>query len=393
MNRAVTPAPGLESVKHQELNRIIHGYGESIRHFFRDQQRSSMISPLFNIPGRMVLGAYCYYEHLPALLRQVTADASAEEIAGGMKRPCNLPNYISLNSLMIGYLNGREQSRLLGKRIDDDIDGMAEVLEFWSHAASAYRSDGEWLPDSAGYTLPILSQAEVQAFVAQLEPRSASYHQAVRKMMATLELFTFILNGESRIGVFHHGPYPLPGGDFLVFKEFVGLQEDYYSWATPDVRLAYPSIARVLRLRDVKIKIVLMGSMTTEPKSYEDNIVAEALFVREHGVIHPLADSEIGSLTQAAGEAQLQLYRQMADWDDLYRVAYGAELYGCILSTFAPCGRREAFRAAVRSVFQDSIHKHAKPLANGEEPALVLQHIATTDGAIYAPLRCGGAQA
>ncbi len=393
MNRVFRPAASPQSLNLGELNGIIRAYGESIRHFFRDQQRSSMISPLFNIPGRMVLGGYCYYEHLPALLRQVTAEASAEQVGRGMKRPCNLPNYISLNSLMIGYLNGREQSRLLGAQIDADIDGLAQVLEFWARATSAYRNDSECLPDSAGYTLPILSDNEVQVFANQIQPPSLSKRQAVRKMMATLELFTFILNGESRIGVFHHGPYPLVGGDFVVFKELVGLQEDYYSWATPDVRLAYPSIARVLRLRNVDVKIVLMGSMTTEPKSYEDNIVAEGLFVREHGIIHPLPESEIASLTQAAGEAQLKLYRQMADWNDRYRVAYGAELYGCILSNFAPTGQCKQFRAELRSAFQQSVDKHSDRLASGQEPALVLQHIAKTDGPIYAPISSRSAHA
>ena len=32
---------------------------------------------------------------------------------------------------------------------------------------------------------------------------------SVRRLLATLELYTYILNGESRVGVFNHGPYPL----------------------------------------------------------------------------------------------------------------------------------------------------------------------------------------
>ena len=39
----------------ERLNHLLHEYGESVRRFFREQQRSSMVSPLFNIPGRMVL--------------------------------------------------------------------------------------------------------------------------------------------------------------------------------------------------------------------------------------------------------------------------------------------------------------------------------------------------
>jgi hypothetical protein len=370
----------------EQLNLIIHEYGESIRHFFRDQQRSSMVSPLFNIPGRMVLGAYCYYEHLAELLRYITEHASPEEIARGMKCPCNLPNYISINSLILGYLNGREQSRLLYGKVNDDLDDMATVLDFWSRTVSVYRNDGEWLPDAAGFTLPILSPGQVQDIASQLAIPDPTTRQGIRRMMATLELFTFILNGEARIGVFHHGPYPVGDGEFLIFKEMVGLQEDFYSWATPEIRLKYSSIARVLRMRNVKTKIVLMASLTTEPRSYEDSVSAEGVFLREGGELRPLPASDIAPVTTAAADAQLKLYRQMTDWDDRYRVAYGAELYGCILSTFAPEGRRDEFVRMIRSRFQETVDRHVDSLVSGKEQPLVLQHIAKTDGPIYAPV-------
>ena len=35
----------------------------------------------------------------------------------------------------------------------------------------------------------------------------------MRRAVATAELYTFIANGESRVGVFHYGPYPLPDGE------------------------------------------------------------------------------------------------------------------------------------------------------------------------------------
>ncbi len=373
-----------------QFNRILAAYGESIRHFFRDQQRSSMVSPMFNIPGRMVFGAYCYYEHLPTLLRYVTGHATPEAVARTMKQPCNLPNYISLNSLVLGYLNGREQLRLLRGPVTNDLNDMATVLDFWARATSAYRNDGEWLPDAAGFALPILSAEQVESVATQLSVPGAASRHAIRRMMATLELFTFILNGEARIGVFHHGPYAAGDGDVLVFKEMVGLQEDYYPWATPDIHLPYPSITRVLRLRGVKLKIVLMGSMTTEPRSYENNVVAEGLFFRDREALQPLPVSEIAGITTAAADAQMKLYRQMTEWDDRYRVAYGADLYGCILSAFAPAGRREEFRRMIRSRFEQSVARHADALLRGDEKPLVLEHIARTDGPIYAPVEAQG---
>jgi len=379
--RSTNQPPSLD-----QLNRMIHEYGESIRKFFREQQRSSLVSPMFNIPGRMVLGGYCYYERLPRLLEIVVREETPEEIGRRMKRCCSLPNYISLNSLMIGYFNAREQARLWGGMRADNLAEISVVLDFWSRVAAAYRNDGLWLPDQSVFDVPILPRTEVEALAVRLQTPPDETRRQVRRMMATLELFTFILNGEARIGVFHHGPYPLAGGDVLVVRELVGLQEDYYPWATPDVRLPYPSIARVLRLRNVRAKMVLMGSMITEPKSVEDHVVAEGLFFSDDGRLQPLPATEVPRITQLAGDIQLELYRRMTGWDDRYRVEYGAELYGCILNTFAPPGRRAEFRAAIRDAFRPTIERHLEDLFTGKEPPLVLQHIASTKGPIYSPI-------
>jgi hypothetical protein len=368
----------------EQLNCGIQEYGDSLRRFFREQQRSSMVSPLFNIPGRMVLGAYCYYEHLGALLRFITSYESPESIAKRMKRPCSLPNAINVHSLMLGYLNGREQCRLLGRPLNDNIEDIAALLDFWARVTSVYHEEGAHVPDGVGFRMPVLPPASVEDAAAMLRQLSATEQHAIRRMMATLELFTFVLNGESRIGVFHHGPYRLVDNDILIFKEMVGLQEDFYAWATPDVRLPVPGIARVMRLRDVQVKIVHMGSMTTEPANYQDRIVAEELFVSENGALRPLLADEFASITQAAADAQMELYRRMVGWDDRYRIAYGAELYGQILARFAPLEHKEEFRVMIRESFAGSVVRHADDLLGGKEPPLILQHIASTDGPIYA---------
>jgi hypothetical protein len=369
-----------------QLNHGLHEYGESVRRFFREQQRSSMVSPLFNIPGRMVLGAYCYYENLGPLLRFIRSLESPETIARRMKRPCSLPNSINIHSLMLGYFNGREQSRLLGRPLNDNVEEIAALLDFWARVTSVYHEEGVHLPDGAAFRMPVLPRAAVEGVAATLRQPSAAEQHAIRRMMATLELFTFILNGESRIGVFHHGPYLVGDGDVLVYKEMLGLQEDFYSWATPDVCLPVPGIARVMRLRGIQVKIVHMGSMTSEPTNYQERIVAEELFACEDGTLRPLQAEEFASITQAAANAQMELYRRMIGWDDRYRVAYGAELYGQILGRFAPPGHEQEFRAMIRKSFAASVAKHADDLAGGKEPPLILQHIASTDGPIYTPV-------
>ncbi len=347
-----------------------------------------MVSPLFNLPGRLVLGSYCYYEHLPELLQLLARRATPEDIGQRMKRLWCRPNYISLNSLALGYLNGREQRRLRGQPLADDLQSVNQVLDFYARVAVSYRNDGCWLPDQADFSTPILREETLRQLVGQLhQPSAMPPRQQARRMLATLELFTFILNGEARVGVFHHGPYPLDGGDILVVKEFVGLQEDYYPWAKLERRLPYPALARVMRLRGIRARMDLFGSMTTEPKSYEDGLVAEALLTLDGNEFRPLSPPEVSQLSETAADAQLELYRRVMTWDGRYRISYGAELYGCLLRQFAELlGLAHEFDREIRQRFQRSIDQHLEELYTGAEPPVVLRHLAETRGEIYAPL-------
>jgi len=371
-----------------DANQSITLFGESVKHFFRDQQRSAMTSPMFNLPGRLVLGSYCYYENLPQLLSEIRDHASEEDIGRSMKRLCTRPNYVHLNSLALGFLVGREQARLSGVDTGGDGEKVASVMEFWSRVARSYRNDGLLLPDQADFTAPILPAETVSDLNGRLGgDLPDQLRRQIHRMVATLELYTFILHGEARVGVLHHGPYPLDGGDTLVVKELVGLREDFYPWAQLATRLPYDNIACVMRLRDVRSKIVLFGTLTTQPPDYAPSIVAEALFVVENGAYHPLPADEIAELTTLAADAQLELYRRVIDWDDKYRIEYGADLYGYLLKSFADqLGFGEAFGHKIRACFGESVERHLEDLYSGAEQPRVLEHIATTDGPIFSPL-------
>jgi hypothetical protein len=294
-----------------------------------------------------------------------------------------------LNSLALGFLVGREQARLSGADTADDDEKAASVMEFWSRVARAYRNDGRLLPDEADFMVPILPAAAIGDLNDRLRSDGTDQlRRQVHRMVATLELYTFILHGEARVGVFHHGPYPLGGEETLVVKELVGLREDFYPWAQLQTRLPYDNIACVMRFRNVRSKIVLFGTLTTEPRDYASSIVSETLFVVEDGVYHPLPVDEIAVLTQIAADAQLELYRRVIDWDERYRIEYGADLYGYLLKSFADqLGFGEAFGRTIRARFGETVRRRLDDLHSGRERPRVLEHIATTEGPIFSPLR------
>jgi len=373
----------------REVNGHIALFGESVKRFFRAQKRSEMTSPMFNLPGRLLLGSYCYYENLPHFVTELLRHSGAEEIGRSMKRLCQRPNYVHLNSLALGYLVGRQQLRLAKPGFEGDDAGTALVMDFWSRAARHYRNDGCLLPDETDFSVPILPAPVVDDLNAHLRDSEADgLRRQIHRLMATTELYTFILHGEARVGVFHHGPYPLGGKETLVVKELVGLKEDFYPWAQFQGAMPCGNIACVMRLRSVTSNIDLFGSMTCEPRDYVPGIVAEALFRVENGVYSPLPDKDIEAFTATTADAQLELYRQMIDWDDRYRIAYGAELYGYLLKHFGDMlDLGNAFTSDIRARFGESAGRHLDDLHSGREQALVLQHIAGTPGPIFSPLR------
>lgn len=369
------------------LNALLHRFGESVRHFFRAEQRSHLFSPLFHLPGRLIVGSYCYYEHLVPLLRQVARQMPPEALAHRVKRLGARPNEINANSLLLGYLNGREQRRLLGHRVTDDPEEIAFLLDVWARFLSAYRADGRLLPEEGGFALPVLEAQTLEVLLPELHPEpEPARRQRMRRALATLELFAFVFNGEARVGLFHHGPYPRPDGTCALVKELVGLQDDFYSWAEESVRLPVAHVACFLLVKDVEVRIGLFGSLRTEPREYAQNVVACGLFTATGEDVRPLTLEELEEIAAHAAEAQMRLYRHFLTWDDRRRIAYGAELYGNLLRVFGDqAGLGPDFHREIRERFRESTDRHLQAVLAGEPPA-ILRHIAETAGEIYSPL-------
>ncbi len=379
--------PGVLETRLRRANELLRLYGEAVRHFFK--LRTTIVSPMFNLPGRLVLGSYCYYEQLPTLLEELLKIASPEEIGRSMRRLAARPNAIHLHSLMLGFFNGREQAILRGTARPDDPAQIMRVIDFWDCAARTSRADGLRIPDENNFSMPSLNETDAASLAAELPPNPPAETKAkLRKMMATLELYTFILNGEARIGAFHHGPYRLENGDVLLVKELTGFRDTFYPWQRNVPALPVDGVVRVRRYRGLQARIFLLGGVTTEPKDEESCLIAEQVLAVAGNQLRPFPLDAAVDLTARAAESQMALYRIMMEWDDRYRVAYGAELYGNILRLMAePFKDADAFGNKVRALFAPCVEKHLDDLVSGAEPPLVLQHIAKTDGPIYTPIR------
>jgi hypothetical protein len=290
---------------------------------------------------------------------------------------------------MLGYLNGREQRRLTG-RLDPDApladeryEETATVVDFWRRFGRAYVDDERGaMTGELGDRLPILSATAVGDLAALARPVERPEERvAIRRMMAVTQLYTFIQNGESRVGVHGHGPYPLEDGDVLVVKELVGLRDRFIDLEVEE-RPHLDTVVRVMRMRDVRARIDLFGSLTTEPFEFEDRVVAEEVLTVEGGRPRPLDAPEIARLTETAGTAQIQAYERAAEWSADERIAYGADLYASLLANF-PRAAGLDLDGEIRARFRASAARVVPGLRDGAEEPLVLARIASGEGDLY----------
>jgi hypothetical protein len=374
-------------VRERTTSDLLH-FGEEVAAFFHEGRRSQMVSPLFNVPARMVCGAYCFYEALPEILRELTATISPAELGTRMRALGARPNYISLHALALGYLNGREQARLrlglpAGAAVPGEPAGDAEtVMSFWRQVGDAYLGEGSLLPSRNGGVVEILHSDEAGEIAERVRERAGDELAAVRRTVAELELYTFVQNGEARTGVAHHGPYPLPDGDLLVVKELTGLRARSLPWEL-EAEMPFDAVVRVLRLRDVEARLDMFGTLIADPFDYADRVVGDLLLARRGEELREIGAEEGAAAGEIASRNQLAMYRQAIGWDDSYRVAYGADQYAAHVSAFTELAGLDL---GVRARFEATVERVLPGLVSGEDTPLVLDWIDRAPRPLYSPL-------
>jgi hypothetical protein len=375
-----------------ELNRYLALFSASQKAFMRREQRAHLRSLLFDVPRRSSIGWHCIYETGAQFLRELTAAASPEEIGRRMKRLCSRPYYLQLSILMSGYFGARQQLLLdaglspgqpfPGEKLDD----ASAIVDFWRRCAQAYRNDGNVLPAQGNDTQPILPPATVATLNKQLQPATVEQRKRVRRMAATLELYSFILHGEQRDGMFAHGPYDAGDGSIIVVQEFNDLQNEFLPWAKTPTRNPYPHLAIVMRLRNVQATFSLFGSVLFDPPDILPHIEAEAIFTRSpDGAIVTIPFTEVDLIQRQAAAAQNEIYQQVADWTPRYKAEYGVHLFANHLRTFFELVGLDA-DARIRAAFESAAAPLIGPMLENSSPPSIWHYMATTDLEYFWPL-------
>lgn len=376
----------------ERTNALIQLFGQHQYADMRIERRESMRSVLFDLPRRSPLGWQCLYEHAPTFLREVSRHASPEEIGRRMRIIGSRPYALQPFIFVCSYLGARQMRMLelgLGQGDlfpEERPEDLAFIMDFWARMMGSYRSDEALLPGEAGGSLPILDDAMIAELSERPRPASEDDRTTIRRLAATLELFNFILHGEQRDGIFGHGPYPLGGGSVLLCKEFNDLRNSYMPWAHTRTRVPVASLAVLQVAHDVSVRCDMFGSMTVEPHELGDRLERIVVVTNDEGTLRELGMDEIVEIQAAAADAQEELFLMAVEWDDRYKIEYGAAMFANHLKPFFDvAGMGEEAGGRLMEACQGTADRMIDEMLAVELPP-IWGHMANPQGEFYWPM-------
>jgi hypothetical protein len=380
------------SVQTGRINELIALFGRHHLAEMRAMKRSVQTSMLFDLPRRSPLGWHCLYEHEAQFLREVCEYATPEEIGLGMRRLGSRPYLLQPFIIMCSYLAARQQRMLdLGLRQGDPFpeerpEDLVFVVDFWARMQGASCTDDVILPGEIGGAWRILEAEAIADLERRAQPVDPERYTKIRRMAATLELYEFILHGEQRDGIFGHGPYALGDGRILFCKEFNDLRNEYMPWAQTQARLPVANVVIAHVAHDVQIRCDMFGSMTVEPHELGDRLDAIVVLTNDGGELRELGEDAWTELQHVAADAQEELFLTAVEWDERYKIEYGAPLFANHLKPiFDLVGMPEDAGRRAMEACQQTADRMVDELLATEMPSIWAQ-MADPQGDMYWPM-------
>jgi hypothetical protein len=230
---------------------------------------------------------------------------------------------------------GRAEALAFGLESPDDREGdLATVVQFARRVMHGTWGDGPGFACGHDYKVALLDDELVDRFLEDEERLDDPELRAIfRQFNATTELLGFLVHYDCRFGLQDTGPYPVPGGGFMLLRDH-WLHEPAYPWTGPTEGLPYCVIeAMIFRPdRDMDVKINDIGTTFTEPRDYLRHLSGVAVNARDRedtpmSELRPLGLTEMAQITKRASAATLELYKALSEKDRDEKIRDGINVY------------------------------------------------------------------
>jgi hypothetical protein len=258
------------------------------------RERTSLRSELF--PDKQTawwLSTRYSYEVMGPLTTWISARKSPAELAATVRTtPLRASNFNGMQMQhlfgLLGYLLG-DGSPVNSRPLSADQTIMEYWFGFFCEAATL-DDPCPWGPTAlAASRLSVLDASAVHAAGSAVVPCNPDERATVLAAMSALTSFSWLLECETRSGIFSHGPYEADGEQLLV-REFQDVTGNEFPWAPQELRhmTAGADLAIVLRAPHFRATFDAFGTVSLDTDSLAATLSGVAVMVGGVTVERPI---------------------------------------------------------------------------------------------------------
>jgi hypothetical protein len=274
----------------------------------------------------------------PELYELITKEVGMDglyEIGAAARREIgtkvNLVHLLCIGSFNIG------RGICVGLGLDQPGDRAAEVHRCYEYMRGIYRGlwgGGEMFASMRGYSAPLLEGDWCERFQDECTPlRDPEVRRSFQHFSAVTELLGFLVHYDNRLGLGDTGPYPLPGGGFLIVRDHF-LHDNLYDWSDVTEGLPHCVTQAMIFEPDVEMELELtdLSTLFTKPANYLKHLSAMAVYARDSwdtpaAEVRLLSIDELQEIRERCEAASSQMYRRIAAMPRRTKVMNGAQVY------------------------------------------------------------------
>jgi len=317
----------------KEANELIAHASELVD--YQVSRRGLLETQLFPVTAYICVSFYNAYDMLYDILKKISEKTTPEIMGGESRKILSEINALSIFYIPLYYMIGRmgEIQRNGGDSKSESLEKRNQtlfVLDFWKRLATSYFRDGKISVYDSNKKNMVLDHSTVNQTLNNIVDLSKEEVIKVKRIVANLEVVSFLDECEARAKICDHGPYKINDNESLVFREISHLYDGgmpHFPWSETNAKAPFNNIAFAFRLKDVEINFDDFATLETIPQDFTDNITGVALFTRSGEKVKNLDLNILESFKDYSERANKELFLKFSKWDRKQRLIAGAYAY------------------------------------------------------------------
>jgi hypothetical protein len=324
-----------EDMKIEEVNELI----THLSKVFSDivLERSLLESKMFPVNAYISLGFYQTYHELYGVMKQVWDTITPEELAKKSRSLLSPVQTLSISYLWLYYSLARMgtiYNKCEGDPEKEPLEKREQwkwMLEKWHSLAINYFASGKPTVAASNKKSLGLDDDSIGWVKDHVRPVAVEQARKVRRVLGSVDLYSFIDECEARAKIVNHGPYPTENGENLMLMEYTNLYDGkdrlWLPWSATEAKLPSSTLGVAMTLKNAKTTFNDIGTMTVDPGDYSKLVTGIAAYKKNGGKIVEVGLDELSAYAEAADNAQTELYLKFSQMDRKQLLISGATAY------------------------------------------------------------------